>query len=781
MTIKKDNQELISLPDEDTIKALKESQERLLRVITGAPIILWAMDLQGIITLSEGKGLAKLGLAPGEVVGQSMFDRNAGRPDIHEILQCALKGEETTSTLEIKGEIFETQYSPQLDSTGTQIGVIAVSEIITERKRAEEALRESEERYRSIIENSPDGIMLTIPEDGSILSANAEACRIFAMSEAELCGLGRVGVVDLSDPRLEVFLEERKRTGKARSELTLIRKSGEKFPAEVTSTIFTDRNGNSRTSMIIRDITRHKMAEAALRASEEQYQSIFNATRDGIFITDSEGNVVDFNPEAHRMLGYSAEEFRRLQTTQIIHPDSMSALAEYLSCIKDGRQFQGRAMGLRKDGSTFPVEVFGTPISYYSQPHALAVVRDITEQEQAYHLLEQRVSERTHELSALLDVSRNVASTLELRPLLALILNQLRTVVDYSGAAVITLEEDEFVIQDYIGPISRDQALQTRIPLKTPTFFREVATQLAPIIYTDLWGDPPVNQEIHKNLAGPLGDFFRCAHSWLGVPLVVRDCLMGVLSVDHVQPGFYTQRHARLVWAFADQAAVAIGNAGLYKQAQELAALEERQKLARELHDSVSQALYGIALGARTARTLLDRDPSRAAEPMDYCLSLAEAGLAEMRSLIFELRPESLEKEGLVAALTKQADALRARMEIQVGTRFCVEPEVPLETKQVFYRIAQEALQNIFKHAQASQVKLELDWTGRILHMSIQDNGRGFNVQSEFAGHMGLMSMKERIQKIGGTMNIRSAAEQGTQIDVEVEEMIGITQNGEGG
>jgi signal transduction histidine kinase len=108
--------------------------------------------------------------------------------------------------------------------------------------------------------------------------------------------------------------------------------------------------------------------------------------------------------------------------------------------------------------------------------------------------------------------------------------------------------------------------------------------------------------------------------------------LIGVLSVDHIKPGVYTQQHARLVWAFADQAAAAIDNARLYKQAQELAALEERQKLARELHDSVSQALYGIALGARTARTLLDRDPAQAAEPMDYCLSLAEVGLAEMRS-----------------------------------------------------------------------------------------------------------------------------------------------------
>ena len=759
------------MDDEQTnnvTRALKESQERLLRVITDAPIILWAMDLQGVITLSEGKGLSKIGLTPGELVGQSMFERNAGRPDVLEYIRQALKGEETTSLLETNGEVFETHYSPQFDMASVMTGVIAVSVIITERKKAEEALRESEERYRSLIDNSPDGILLTVP-DGSILSANAAACKIFDMSEKELCQAGRAGVVDSSDPHAVVFLEERKKTGKARGELTLIRKGGVKFPAEVTSAIFTDRDGHLRTSMIIRDITQQKLAQDALRASEEQYQSIFNATRDGLFISDLSGKLVDFNPEACRMLGYTEKELRLLQPPQLIHPDSLHVFEEYLRKVRDGRQFHGRAMGLRKDGSSFPAEIFGVPITYYRQYHALAVVRDITEQVHAYQLLEQRVSERTRELSALLDVSRNVASTLELRPLLALILNQLSTVVDYSGAAIITLEDDEFVIVDYVGPISHDQVLQTRIPLNSATIFKRVATHLKPLIITDLWEDTPANQEILESLTGPVGELFRFTHSWIGVPLSVRDCLVGVLSVDHIKSGTYTQQHARLVWAFADQAAVAIDNARLYKQAQELAALEERQKLARELHDSVSQALYGIALGARTARALLERDPAQAVEAVDYCLSLAEIGLAEMRSLIFELRPESLEKEGLVAALSKQADALRSRMGIQLSTKFCDEPDVSMEIKQVYYRVAQEALQNIFKHAQASQVALKLDKDARILSMSIQDNGRGFDVQGEFSGHLGLMSMQERVKKIGGRIDIHSIPHQGTKIQVEVE------------
>jgi signal transduction histidine kinase len=120
--------------------------------------------------------------------------------------------------------------------------------------------------------------------------------------------------------------------------------------------------------------------------------------------------------------------------------------------------------------------------------------------------------------------------------------------------------------------------------------------------------------------------------------------------------------------------------------------LEERQRLARELHDSVSQALYGIALGARTARKRLDSDPSNLAEPLDYVLTLAEAGLTEMRALIFELRPDSIETEGLVAALGRQVAATRARYGVAVNAELADEPEVPVATKEALYRIAQEAM-----------------------------------------------------------------------------------------
>jgi signal transduction histidine kinase len=209
---------------------------------------------------------------------------------------------------------------------------------------------------------------------------------------------------------------------------------------------------------------------------------------------------------------------------------------------------------------------------------------------------------------------------------------------------------------------------------------------------------------------------------------------------------------------------IAVENARLLVEVRGKAALEERQRLARELHDSVSQALYGIALGAKTARTLLDRDSTKVASPLDYILSLADAGLAEMRALIFELRPESLEREGLVAALEKQAAALRARHEIKVETDLCNEPDAPLEIKEALYRIAQEALHNIVKHAHASSVRIRMRCSPENVTLDVSDDGIGFEPEGDFPGHLGLHSMRERTERLGGTLAVESAPGKGTQI-----------------
>jgi signal transduction histidine kinase len=250
----------------------------------------------------------------------------------------------------------------------------------------------------------------------------------------------------------------------------------------------------------------------------------------------------------------------------------------------------------------------------------------------------------------------------------------------------------------------------------------------------------------------------------VAVPLVYHGRALGVLNAYFLPDAHPDGPEVEFLKAIADQAAVAVENARLYHAAQQKAALEERQRLARELHDSVSQALYGIGLGARTARTLLDTQPERAAEPLDYVLQLAEAGLTEMRSLIFELRPESLEREGIVTALNRQARALRARHSLRVEVTTCPEPDASLDVKEAIYRIAQEALHNVVKHARASSVTLQLASDEAGLTLTIHDDGIGFDTGGSFPGHLGLRSMRERATRLGGTIEISSTSSRGTKL-----------------
>jgi PAS domain S-box-containing protein len=517
-----------------------------------------------------------------------------------------------------------------------------------------------------------------------------------------------------------------------------------------------------------RDIAERLQAEAALSEREAQYRSIFESTSDGLLIYDLSGHLVDFNPAAARMHGYPPEEFRHLEPWQFIHSKSLPLFKQFIEIVKAGQEFRGRARDLRRDGTPFHIEVTGTGLPYRGEPHALAVLRDITEEVEAYQFLEQRVEERTQELAALLDVSANIASTLELQPLLELILEQLQQVVNYDGASVLILDGDELYNVAHRGPIPQEALARMHLSRAQAGELWEAMQGREPLIIGDVRSNTWLAQAFRQAMGDHLEREMSYVCTWLGVPLMVQERLTGWLSLHHSEPNAYAHHHAALAQTIGNQAAIAIENARLYGQARRLAVLEERQRLARELHDSVSQVLYGIGLGARTARAMLDRNPSQAAEPMEYVLSLADAGLAEMRALIFELRPDSLEREGLVAALTRQAAAMRARHRVEVRTELCPEPALPFEAKEALYRITQEALNNVAKHARASRVEIRLKDEDGAIVLEVHDDGVGFDPLAEYPGHMGLRSMRERAVNLGGTLGIESVPGHGTRIRMRI-------------
>ena len=208
----------------------------------------------------------------------------------------------------------------------------------------------------------------------------------------------------------------------------------------------------------------------------------------------------------------------------------------------------------------------------------------------------------------------------------------------------------------------------------------------------------------------------------------------------------------------------------LQLQAKHVAAIEERAHLARELHDSVTQTLYSLTMYADAARLALTSGKQDVAlKHVNALRDLTREAMRDMRLLVFELRPPILTQSGLIAAIQTRLDSVEARSGYKITFTVTGEPKVPPQVETELYRIVQEALNNIVKHAQAHQVIVRLYQNKQLLQLTIQDDGQGFNIDAaQQQGRIGLQSMKERAQKLGGTLTIESAPGQGTTLIVEV-------------
>jgi signal transduction histidine kinase len=370
---------------------------------------------------------------------------------------------------------------------------------------------------------------------------------------------------------------------------------------------------------------------------------------------------------------------------------------------------------------------------------------------------------------SLLEISRNLAIDIELESLLGSILEELRNVVEYDGSTILTIEGSYLEVSAYRGQMPVEEALKMRFPLDDPLDSLVIEGRKA-VVVSDTMGNTPEAQAFRDSVEEKAGSSLAHIRSWMGVPLLVRDRIIGELALDHHEPNFFQTDHAELTSAFANQVAVAIENARLYRETKQAAVLAERSRLARELHDSVSQSLYGIALGTRTARKILEQAQldeeikSNLEKPLDYVLQLADSGLSEMRALIFELHPDVLDEQGIVIALDRLASSLQTRHDLKVEVVMCDEPPISFDLKEAIYRIVQEAFNNIIKHADANQINLELQATQSGIFLEVEDNGIGFDPEQDYAGHLGIRSMQERVKVLGGSIEIESVTGSGTTI-----------------
>jgi GAF domain-containing protein/HAMP domain-containing protein len=371
---------------------------------------------------------------------------------------------------------------------------------------------------------------------------------------------------------------------------------------------------------------------------------------------------------------------------------------------------------------------------------------------------EQRRAEQFRVIS---QVGRRITSILAVDDLLVQMARLIREAFNYDQVGFALIEGNEAVCKAGAGPFWDDPQFQpVRLKVGQEGITGWVAATGQPLLVPDVSQEP-------RHYSLPQASETR---SELAMPLKSKDAVIGVLIVMSDQRDAFDESDLAVLQALANQAAIAIENARLYEQAQQVAVLEERQRLARDLHDSATQSLYAVTMFAEAAsRLLASGEIGPASDHLSDVRETAQEALQEMRLLIFELRPPILEKEGLVTALQTRLELVEGRSGLETELKAEGVSDLTPEIEEGFYRVAQEVLNNILKHAQAHSVTVQLCRDQQKVILEITDDGIGFDPHTNRGkGGLGLAGMEERVVLLGGRLIVRSTPGQGTSVRVEV-------------
>lgn len=316
-------------------------------------------------------------------------------------------------------------------------------------------------------------------------------------------------------------------------------------------------------------------------------------------------------------------------------------------------------------------------------------------------------------------------------------------------AFIYTGMSDELVAE--IGPLPRSHGLLDAMLRETKPYRRP-----------DIRQDPRFQwwPEAHPKMS-----------SFLGVPIVSKGRVIGAFYLtDKLDAPEFSPADQEAIEVLASPAAVAIEMARLYERSRDLSVVEERNRLARDLHDSVSQTLFSMSLTAEAALLAVDTEPEMAKRELASLRDLSRAALQEMRALIFELRPADLEAEGLVSSLEKHVEVLRRTSKLDVEVRADGYEPQPAQVELAIFRIVQEALNNAVRHSRAARIEVEITQRDGSLVVVVADDGAGFDTTDpQVRGRrLGLTSMEERAQELGGRLSVESAPGSGTRVMLEV-------------
>ena len=673
------------------------------------------------------------------------------------------------SGAEIYVEVSLSPIEPVSEADGDERFVLAIVRDITERKRAGEALKENEERFRLLAQNVSDVIGL-VDGDGIVSYLSPSVRRVLGYEPGELVGTSSFSLIhpDDLDEAIKAFREVRSAPRATSSaEVRLRHKDGSWCVVEVSETnLLADPSVRGIVDNF-RDVSEKRRATEALRESEERFRTLIQNSSDLITILEPDGIIRYESPSVERVLGYRPEERIGKKSFDYVHPEDKGRVQSTFAEILDNPGEVQRSVEFRlrhKDGSWRHMETIRTNLLH--DPAVKGVVsnsRDITERKHS----EEKLQRSLDALVTIHEAGQTFGSTLSEDEIGRSLLKMARRVVDLAAAAI-----------------------HLRFRHREGRPWHAIGEER---IWRPAHGSPEARATRHEVLETGEHRLFETPHPdpergrlvGLCLPLRGQEQVLGTLET-HGPETLKEQATVELLGSLANQAASALENAWLYRELgerehrlQELvgklmaAQEEERRRVAYELHDGLAQ----VAMGAHQQLQAFVHDPhpdsAKAQRRLERALELVLQTTDEARRVIADLRPTTLDDFGLAAALQLQVEELRAEGWEVSYDEALEEERLPAEIETALYRVAREALWNARKHAGTPRIDITLKRRGKKIHLEVRDFGRGFD-SSAVSGssgpgeRVGLSSMRERMTMLGGDFEIRSRVRGGTTVVAEV-------------
>lgn len=639
-----------------------------------------------------------------------------------------------------------------------------------ERRRAEKALeefREIEDRFRATFDQVAVG-MSHVGLEGRLLRVNRKFCDIIGYTSEELLGLTFQDITHPDDLKTDLGYVRQLLAGEIQTysiEKRYIHKHGAPVWIYLTVSLVRRPSGEPGYFIaVVEDISERKRTQEALRQSEVLYRTVVEQAAANIFLVDAETeHILEANATLHRSLGYTDEEIRRMTLKDILARDQEVVDPDVRNALKEGSFVVGERLFCCKDGSLLDVEVSLSSVSYDGRDALCIAAHDVTERKRAEESLRRSLSV----LLALREAGQILGSTLEAEEIVSRLLEIMQSVSSLTATVISVLGEDgELRIWRSVGLEGLWQRARYAPEAEAA---RRAALE---------------NGEYHLFLL-QRPDSGSGQLAGLCLPLRTREHAIGVLEA--YGPGSLAESDTvEILSSLASQAASALENARLYaelgereQRLQDLvgkllgAQEEERRLVSYEVHDGLAQ----VAVAAHQHLQAFSRrhppNTERSRRDLERVLRLVRRTVSDARKIIANLRPTTLDDFGLAATISLEVDRLR-----EEGYRVDYEEELGEErlsalAEIALFRVTQEALTNIRKHAQTRRVRIELRRQENNVRLEVRDHGRGFDPTAASAGsgpgeRVGLAGMRERIGMLGGKLEIHSRPGGGTSIVVEV-------------